>query len=75
MRAMTLDRVVTEGLAEEVALGLESQAKGQASAKALRQPVFSTLAISMKAGTISYCPLYLSSAWHSVHNSCSVDVC
>lgn len=71
MRAVTLDRVVAEGLAEEVALGQELQAKAQASAKALRQPVLSTLAISTKAGTVSYCPLSLSSAWHSAHNSCS----
>lgn len=71
MRAVTLDRVVPEGLAEEVALGQELQPKGQASATALRQPVLSTLAISTKAGTVSYCPLYLSSAWHGAHNSCS----
>lgn len=71
MRAVTLDRVVPEGLAEEVALGQELQPEGQASAKALRQPVLSTLAISTKAGTISYCPLYPSSAWHGAHDSCS----
>lgn len=62
MMAMTLDWVGTEGLAEEVALGREFQAKGQASAKALRQPMLSTLAISMKGGTMSYCPLRLSVA-------------
>lgn len=43
MRAVTLDGVVTEGLAEEVALGQELQAKGQASVKALRQPILRTL--------------------------------
>lgn len=42
-RAGILHGAVTEGLAEEVALGQELQAKGQASAEALRQPVFCTL--------------------------------
>lgn len=49
--------MVTEGLVEEVVLGREFQAVGRASAKALGQPVLSSLAFFMKAGTISYCLL------------------
>lgn len=73
--AMTLDRVSTEGLVEEAALARKFQPKGQASAKAPRQPMLSTLAISMEGGAVSYCPLRLSTASNSAHNSRSGDAC
>lgn len=59
VRAVTSGRVVTEGLVEEGVLGRRFRATGRASAKALGQPVLSTLALFMKAGTVSYCPVSL----------------